>query len=295
MVDFPLYGLRRKIPELSEMQAGKDLRVGYIPYLNCVPFFHYLAAKGFTGTISSGVPSALNRMLQAAEVDVSPSSSFEYGLNFEHYLLLPNYSISSRGPVKSVLLFSPCPLVELQDRPIAITGDSATSINLLRVLLLEYVGLRKVDDFVPSAPVEALIAQRQPALLIGDRAMHQASRLPAGMNCFDLGELWYQYTGLPFVFALWILRRDIARTRTREIADLEYLLAASLAEAFADLPLLAKLHATDPQEFSALVSYWQTIDYALTQKHLSGLALFFRLCLKYGYFKKLPEIEFFHG
>lgn len=277
------------------MPAEQDLRVGYIPYLNCAPFFQNLKTCGFSGQIVSGVPSALNAMLQTGALDISPSSSFEYALNSSDYLLLPEHSISSCGPVKSVLLFSPCPPEELQGQKIAITGESATSINLLRVLLLEYMGLNSVDDYVPAETVETLINNKKTALLIGDRAMKQAESIPAGVQVYDLGELWHKKTGLPFVFALWILRRDSAQRAPEAVRALKSQLDKSIRQAFDDLSLLAKDSGAADKDITRLVDYWQTIDYTLTNRHLEGLNLFFTLCCKHQLLADLPKIEFFQS
>lgn len=274
------------------MNKTDKLRVGHIPYLNCHPFFHHLSACGFDGEIIQGVPSQLNQMLQEGRVDISPSSSFEYALHSRDYLLLPDLSISSCGPVKSVLLFSPCRLPELKGQSIALTGESATSINLLRVLLREYYAHEQVADFVPQGDVEALIAEKKPALLIGDRAMHQAAQHPVGMRVYDLGELWYQATGLPFVFALWILRRESAANKAEALHRLRDQLACSIRAAFADLDALA---IGEEAERAFLVDYWQTIDYRLGPRHLEGLSLYWRLCQKYGLLTEVAAPEFFVG
>ena len=86
------------------------LSIGHITYANCIPWFHFLRQCGFEGEIIDGVPAELNRMLAAGEIDVCPSSSIEYALHPNDYLLLPRQSKSSIGPVESVLLFSPIPL-----------------------------------------------------------------------------------------------------------------------------------------------------------------------------------------
>ncbi|RMF42965.1 MAG: futalosine synthase, partial [Deltaproteobacteria bacterium] len=77
-----------------------NLRVGHISYLNCVPFFADLRRQGFDGEIVCGVPAQLNAMLAAGEIDLCPSSSFEYGRAAQDYLLLAGQSISSIGPVQ---------------------------------------------------------------------------------------------------------------------------------------------------------------------------------------------------
>jgi len=275
------------------MPNQSPLTVGHIPYLNCEPFFHYLAEYGFSGQMLSGVPSALNHMLQRGELDCSPSSSFEYARNWRDYLLLPGHSISSTGPVGSVLLFSPVPLAELGERTIAITGDSATSINLLRVLLQEFVGLSAVRDEVPEAPVEKLIAAGKPALLIGDRALRVAISRPHGMHRFDLGQLWYQHTGLPFVFALWMVRRDcVARHRT-QLQALGLQLTQSRTRFLAEVEhIAAQICLESGLTAQGKIAYWRSIDYALDEAHLKGLQLFFDLCRKYHLLNDEPQIEF---
>jgi len=167
----------------------EEFTVGHIPYLNCVPFFHYLQQVGWTGRLKSGVPSELNRMLQQSELHVSPSSSFEYARHWQDYLIVPNHSISSDGPVQSVLFFSPEPLERLTGNKIFMTGESATSINLFRIIMLEFIGVDKISDEVVSTNIEALLASGKPTLLIGDRALRAAQNVPQGMFCFDLGEL----------------------------------------------------------------------------------------------------------
>ena len=135
------------------------LRIGRIAYLNVAPYFHYLSEEGFCGEIISGVPSELNAMLADGSIDACPSSSFEYGLHADDYLLLPGHSISSFGPVHSVLLFTPGPLNGLSGEEIAITGESATSINLLKILLKEFCGIDDVSFVVPDGDVLVLLTR----------------------------------------------------------------------------------------------------------------------------------------
>jgi len=270
------------------------LTVGHITYTNCVPFFHYLAEAGFSGRIVEGVPAELNRLLAAGAIDVSPSSSFEYGCRWQDYLLLPGHSISSCGPVRSVLLFAARPIEELEGAEIALTGESATSVNLLRILLGEFYGFRNVTFRVPDRPVETLIAEGVPALLIGDRALRAA--LGASGHVYDLGELWYRFTGLPFVFALWILRREAAQDKPKEVAALLRHLTSARARAFASLEAVA---ATTPERLwmgeGELIDYWRCMSYELDEHHLAGLRHFFSLAVKHGLLPEMPRINFFAG
>src|SRR6185369_136927 len=113
------------------------LRIGRIEYANCTPIFHSLNELSPAGSYNyiGGVPARLNAMLAAGDIDVCPSSSIAYALHPERYLIIPDLSISSRGPVQSVLLFSNLPIEELDGRDVLLTSESDTSVNLLKILL----------------------------------------------------------------------------------------------------------------------------------------------------------------
>ncbi len=270
-----------------------NLALGHIAYINCAPFFHYLPQCGFTGRIVRGVPSELNRLLSEGEIDVSPSSSFEYARNWRDYLLLPELSISSCGEVKSVLLFSDRPIENLEGADVALTGDSATSINLLQVIFREFYGLRKYRCQVPTCPVEEVVASGGTALLIGDRALREAQRGRANF-VYDLGGLWLQHTGLPFVFALWILRREAALDKSEMVRALQRQLNCSRDMAFTSL---AQLAAQTPEcswmGEAGLVDYWNCMSYELGFAHLEGLKIYFQLCVRHGLLEEMPELAFF--
>ena len=275
------------------MNSTAELTLGHIPYLNCVPFYHYLKKCGFQGIYVSGVPSELNTLLQAGRLDVSLSSSFEYARNWRNYSLLPHHSISSIGKVKSVLLFSPVELSELSGHEIAITGESATSVNLLRIVLREFYCLSDVTDIIPENPIEVLIAQRQPALLIGDRALKLAKTKPVGMQIFDLGELWHLHTGLPFVFALWMVSHCAVGSFAAQLGALGSQLLQSSEMLKRNTAAVALSLSTEVElDTVTIVDYWQTIDYRLEGEHLLGLQLFFKLCHSHGLLDEIPLLDF---
>lgn len=275
------------------MVSEAHLTLGFIPYLNCVPFFSRLKENGFQGELVSGVPSDLNRRLQNDELDASPSSSFEYARNWRDYFILPDHSISSVGAVKSVLLFTPVEIEALGSRTVALTGESATSIHLLRVLLHEFYQLHKVKDGVPHEPIEALVAEKQPALLIGDRALRLSQNLPEGVMVFDLGELWYRHTGLPFVFALWMVRKKSWHLHGEDLSQLNKQLLNSRHQVLEKAEDYAKkASALRGLSSELIINYWNTIDYRLDEEHLQGLKLFFHLCKKYEFLPEEPELNF---
>lgn len=270
-----------------------SLRVGHIAYANCVPFFHYLRDLGFAGGISKGVPAQLNARLAAGAIDLSPSSAFEYGCHWRRYVLLPDLSISACGPVQSVLLFSSAPLETLADVPVTLTGESATSINLLRLLCLEYYGFPLRETRHSDLSAEQIIASGGSALLIGDRALKTALHSDA-VHVYDLGQLWWQHTGLPFVFALWIVRRELAQNNSHALTCFYHQLRGSLARAESDFDHLARLDGMpDWLEPDRLAAYWRAMSYRLTDRHRQGLETYFRLAFKHGLLAEMPEVNFF--
>src|SRR4051812_10320430 len=116
------------------MPELKPLVVGRLPFLVCAPFFHSTLNGAENIRFVDGVPSFLNRELQQAGIDCAPSSSFEYGLNYKDYCLFPGISTSSTMEMKSVLFLSKVPWEELQDVPVALSPDSATSNVLFHIL-----------------------------------------------------------------------------------------------------------------------------------------------------------------
>ncbi|HWI40658.1 MAG TPA: menaquinone biosynthesis protein [Verrucomicrobiae bacterium] len=265
------------------------LRIGQITYANCTPVFRTLC-KSFDCsryTFHTGVPSDLNRLLARGDIDVCPSSSVIYAQSPESYLILPGVSISACGPVKSVLLFSRVPVEELQGRTVGLTSESDTSVNLLKIILRRFYGYS--NEFVrvegdPSADTEAF-------LLIGDRALKQGMH-SSGLFVYDLAEIWNRETGLPFVFALWLVRRGAVERYPEEVALLQRQLAAAKLEAAGCFPELA---SNSPEgEWlggSALVDYWNTISYDLGPDHLRGLATFYRYAAELGLISTPPELR----
>ena len=269
------------------------LSIGHIEYANCTPIFTALSAHFNCSAYRfvPGVPARLNALLRSGELDLSPSSSIEYAQAHGEYCLLPELSISAVGPVKSVLLFSRVPIEELNGCAIGLSAESDTSVNLLKVLLARKYGLE--NSFERTAlPLNQALNHFPALLLIGDAALKGAAN-PGAALVYDLGELWHDFTGLPFVFALWIARRDAAREKGAELSALARDLVAAKKLAYASYPEIAdncRERAWLGSE--ELVDYWQTISYELTPAHLEGARCFFRHAFEMGLIPSLPEMIF---
>lgn len=268
------------------------LRIGRIEYANCTPLFHVLQEKfpcaGYE--FVTGVPAKLNRMLLAGEIDVCPSSSVEYAYHPERYKILPQLSISSIGAVSSVLLFSRVPVEELDGRKIRLSSESATSVNLLKILLGQRFGCSCTYELARPA-ASAIDDDSSALLLIGDSALRTSSK-KSDLYVYDLGEMWYSWTGHPFVFALWLCRNEVAEEE--ELKNL----ASRLIQAKELVPGHLEQIATCAKEvdwmgYDRLLAYWRdNISYQLDDRAKAGLMLYYAKCFESGLITAVPTLHF---
>ncbi|MFN3395699.1 MAG: menaquinone biosynthesis protein [Thermodesulfovibrionales bacterium] len=256
----------------------KGLKVGKINYLNLFPVFKYLEedhdAPAFE--VIEGVPSILNKLLREGMLDISPSSSIEYLRNRDMYDIIEGHSISSFGTIQSILLFSDRPIEKLNRQTILTSSQSETSVVLLDIILRKFYGQDVAltpSDIVASDALKSNHA----CLLIGDDALIWRKRLvnPSPLYVYDLGEIWFKNTGLPFVFALWIVRKDSLREKGQQIQAFKSSLDRAKAKALNNFEQLAsESYLQGILSKEEIVSYWKQISFDLGSEHIKGLELF---------------------
>ncbi len=195
----------------SQLESSlAPFRVGSVRYLNAVPL-----TRGLEDQIVFTTPSKLAEMLQRDELDAALVSITEVLFN-DRYDILDGIAIASLGEVKSVVLAHKLPIDEIKE--VYCDAASLTSVELLRVLLAER-GLQ--PEFKPLVSYDVATLPDY-ALLIGDPAL-DFTFSPHTHELWDLGEAWYELTSLPFVYAVWALRRGIdnepLRRQLREARD----------------------------------------------------------------------------
>ncbi|SNB46177.1 menaquinone biosynthetic enzyme MqnA/MqnD family protein [Geobacter sp. DSM 9736] len=270
------------------------LNIGHIKYANCTPIFSALLDSPACSKYSfvGGVPSVLNALLRSGEIDVCPSSSIEYGKSPGKYLLLPELSISSVGPVKSVLLFSRLPMEQLDGARIGLTTDSDTSVNLLKIILRKQFGFLN-DMERTGLPLAEALRDFSALLLIGDAALRESMKFH-GLHVYDLGELWWRFTGLPFVFALWLVTEKTALGKPNEVAALWRELVQAKERAYGTYARIASRCAERSwMSEEDLADYWRIISYELTPEHLKGVDTFFGYASELGIIAERPQIRLF--
>ena len=271
-----------------------SLRIGKIEYANCVPLFGALRClSDDRHQFVPGVPAVLNARLSRGEIDLCISSSIIYGADPQRYWLLPGLSISATGPVRSVLLFSLRPLEDLDGCKIALTTESDTSVALLRIILGKFMGFSNEFHRTDKMPHEALDSSGA-LLLIGDQAMRESMNL-AGCHLYDLGELWFRFTGLPFVYALWIVNRLSVAGRENQVSDLAHTLLRAKVLCRDHLSSYVKGSGVEWYGTDELISYWQTISYDLGRPEIKGVTLFFRYAAELGIIEQAPVLSFLPG
>ncbi len=267
-------------------------KLGIVNFINTAPLlipFVRMGALEQWETVEDN-PSKLNRMLKAGEIDVGLISSFSYGLNHKDYFILKDYCISATGTVGSVLLFSRRPIYDLSRARIVLTNQSETSINLLFIILEYFNGFEPFytsgtfDDFDRDRDADAYLA-------IGDEALKLKRNL-RDIFSYDLASMWYETTSLPFVFALWAVRKDSGLEGSLALSLLKKRLADSYTQGVKNLGEIAGMVCNRiPMTQGECLSYLKGIEFDLSHLKMKGLGHFFRLLKQMGKIPEMPQLK----
>src|SRR5262249_17190604 len=252
------------------------LRIGCVKYLNARPLI-----RGWEGDVDFDHPSALCNKLAAGKLDVALVSSFEF-LRNPIYRIVDDVSISSDGPVYSVILAYRGEIAEIEE--IELDPASETSANLLRCLIAERgLNPRLVQGRTKARPVVAESdATLQARLLIGDQAIRFRQGYADEFSFWDLGEQWQEFVGLPFVYALWLVRPEVAdvkqiANRLRALRDENMVyLDRVIEDAVAGGDEAGRPKAVDRKFLSRY--YREHLRFGFGEKEKEGLRVFADLC-----------------
>ena len=249
----------------------KSVRVGCVKYLNARPLI-----RGWPGNVEFDHPSALCQRLAKGQLEVALVSSFEF-LRNPTYRIVNDVSISSDGPVYSVVVAHRGEFSDIEE--IELDPASTTAVNLLRCLLAE-LGL--TPRLVGSSSESAESSRAR--LIIGDQAIRFRQNHADAFQFWDLGEQWKKLTGLPFVYALWLIRPEIPDAnsiaqRLRELRD----------ENLADIEVIVSDAADNKQKITAefLIRYYnEHLRFGFGTREKKGLETFADICAKHGVLAK---------
>ncbi len=256
-------------------------RVGHIKFLNCFPLLSGLARTGSLLDLElvKDTPDNLSDALVNGELDIGPVSLLELLKNAEDLVVLPDIAIGSDGPVTSCLIISQVPLSQLDKLPVALGSTSRTSVRLAELLLSDLVGVKPEYFFCPP-DLAAMMEVAPAAVVIGDTALRAAlyDAPQLGLEVHDLGQMWHDWTGLPFVFAMFAARREYVEREPEVVRRVHaYLLEArdfSLANVDQVCEQAARWEVFD----AATLKHYYTValDFTLGDRQLAGIAEFAR-------------------
>lgn len=259
-------------------------RIGMVNYINTSPIYEVWKETVRTPhwMVTEAPPSTLNVLLADDRLDLGFVSSCEYAVRPEKYVILADLSISATGPVGSVFLFSRLEPQELDDKLVLLTGQSETSIALVKIVLEEFYGITpryQVGDILdPKSYREEVSA----VLAIGDDALRlrEDSAYPVRL---DLADTWNIKTGLPFVFAVFAVRKEFARSHPAMLTEIWQALLSCRDQGRKRLKEISKRVAPRiPMSVESCYSYLQKIEHTLDKQHLEALSVFYNSLIRRG-------------
>ena len=259
------------------------IRVAAVSYLNSVPLVWGLVHGPDKDRfeVQYMLPSQCSDALIHGTADAGIIPSIEYqriiGLR-----IVPGLSISSSGPVRSVLMISQCPIDKIKS--LALDVSSRTSACLVQLLL------RRQYNVIPSLgtsqpDLKKMLGAYDAALLIGDPAL--ATDFP-GLFVYDLAVEWRKMTGLPFVFAFWAVREEAISQKIAHI----FLHAKNYAWGYLEKIMQQESRRTGMPAQLIYDYLTKNIDFTLGKENLSGLTHFYQMAQEMGLTEFNRPIEF---
>ena len=257
------------------------MRIGAVNYLNSKPLVYGLEKLAPEVRLSFDLPSRLADSLAAGRLDVALIPSVEF-FRSPRCTVVSDACVACRGPVLSVKLYFRVPPAKV--RRVALDEGSRTSAALTQIMLAELCGVQPQWEPLPiGCGFDATDADA--VLLIGDRAIASSepgaeSSEEEGGFCevWDLGEHWCQWTGLPFVFAMWIARPDVP------VVEIAPVLNAARDDGVRHLRLIAAREAVALGISNRLAIHYlgKNLHFTLGPKEREGLRMFYQLCVAHG-------------
>ena len=259
------------------------IRIGAVSYLNSRPLTLCLADLAPHGQVVLDLPSRLADGLSAGRLDVALVPSIEYARH-DGCTIVSDACVACDGPVRSVKLYSRVPIERIET--LALDEGSRTSVALARILLKERFGLEpKLEPLAIGSTFETSGADA--AVLIGDRGMQPVDG--QFTTEWDLGEEWSRWTGLPFVFAMWIARPGV------ELHRVDLALAAARDQGVRRLPEIARREAPllGIDENECLEYLRDNLRFRLGDREIEGLKRFYELAQRHHLVPAGVELAFY--
>jgi len=250
----------RSVPTDQLIEPGSSgLRVGHMTYLNSEVFYRHLPEESCE--LVAMPPRAMAAAVDRGDLAAGPLPTAEVFRLGDVVRPLGNLGVASDGSANSVFLFSHLPVDKLNGKRIAVTTHTATSIQLLRVLFADLWNVSG-HEFVRTDE------SHDAALWIGDPALERRSSGQYPYR-YDLGRSWKGLTGLPFVFAEWVIRADVPRERANQLERLVSQATQAGTDFFSVLKI-SRERATPAMSESDVADYIRAFTYFLGPRERRG-------------------------
>jgi chorismate dehydratase len=264
------------------------IRISASSYSNTAPLiwsFLYGSGRGTAELIMDNAPSRSAELLAQDRVDAALVPVIVSQV-LDDVRIVPGVCVGARERVRSVCLVTGGR--ELEDvRFVALDTSSRTSVVLTKIIFREFLGFE--PEWLNAAPdINAMLASSDAALIIGDPALALSEPTAAAgaltLRTFDLAELWHRYTGLGFVFAMWMTRRgnvalDLAGARDEGVANID--------------AIAANYAASTGLSIADMADYLRNnICYTPDESMLAGMELYFELAEKHGLIANRRDLNF---
>ena len=250
----------RSVPTDQLIEPGSSgLRVGHMTYLNSEVFYRHLPEESCE--LVAMPPRAMAAAVDRGDLAAGPLPTAEVFRLGDAVRPLGNLGVASDGSANSVFLFSHLPVDKLNGKRIAVTTHTATSIQLLRVLFADLWNVSG-HEFVRTDE------SHDAALWIGDPALERRSSGQYPYR-YDLGRSWRGLTGLPFVFAEWVIRADVPRERANQLERLVSQATQAGTDFFSVLKI-SRERATPGMSESDVADYIRAFTYFLGPRERRG-------------------------
>lgn len=277
------------------MKNLTKLKIGNISYTNTWPVSHFFNKEKFKEEVEfvPQVPSQLNQQMAEGRIDLGPISSFSYAEHSDEYLILPNLSVSAYGNVGSISLFLKDDLDIIKDKKIALSNTSATSVNLLKIILEGFLGGK--PDYTTMPPqLNIMMETADAALLIGDEAIIAGwkNNKTKQYRMIDLGAEWLRRTNQWMTFAVWAVRMEVVQKKPGLLYRIYQEFLRSKERGKKEIKVII---TETIKRFGGSQSFWQGyfagLSHDFDERQIRGLKHYFKLAKDINLLSSVPEIK----
>lgn len=273
----------------------KKIKIGKISYINDAPVYFGLDHGLLPPWLEmvSDVPAVLNEKIKTGQIKISPVSAAFYAMNHREFLLLPDLSISCDGRVMSVILASNYKIDDLDAKKVIFSKESASAAAFLK-MIFRRKKVSPIFEVGATNNYQKMALDADAALIIGDAALlHPWEEV---FNyCIDLGQLWHDMTKLPFVFAVWVVRRSFAAKNPYLTRKIHQLLLTSKDLGYRNIDKVIDAGTNKlGLERSVIKEYFDLLYCDLDDKKIKAMALFFDYLFDQAILKEKVDIQFFN-